>query len=79
MDPIPAPRQIQPHMVPLQLLIMATGNYNWFNLHTCVLLLPAWAADAHPRPDAIGDASKARAPSLWLIRCIIVFSFLEPR
>ena len=31
--------------LPLQLLIALTGNYNWFNLHTAVLLLPAWAAD----------------------------------
>ncbi|KAH8057189.1 hypothetical protein JL722_6832 [Aureococcus anophagefferens] len=26
-------------------LIMYSGNYNWFNLHTVVLLLPAWACD----------------------------------
>ena len=31
--------------LPLQLLIQLTGNYNWFNLHTAVLLLPAWASD----------------------------------
>lgn len=29
----------------LQLGIMISGNYNWFNVHTMVLLLPAWAAD----------------------------------
>eukprot|EP00928_Gymnodinium_smaydae_P041824 TRINITY_DN28258_c0_g1_i1.p1 TRINITY_DN28258_c0_g1~~TRINITY_DN28258_c0_g1_i1.p1 ORF type:complete len:841 (-),score=71.30 TRINITY_DN28258_c0_g1_i1:117-2591(-) len=31
--------------VPLQLAIMLTGNYNWFNLHTMALLLPSWDAD----------------------------------
>ena len=31
--------------LPLQILIQYTGNYNWFNLHTCILLLPAWAGD----------------------------------
>eukprot|EP00929_Paragymnodinium_shiwhaense_P123836 TRINITY_DN9815_c0_g2_i1.p1 TRINITY_DN9815_c0_g2~~TRINITY_DN9815_c0_g2_i1.p1 ORF type:complete len:851 (-),score=79.60 TRINITY_DN9815_c0_g2_i1:142-2694(-) len=31
--------------IPFQLAIMITGNYNWFNLHTIVLLLPAWEAD----------------------------------
>ncbi|MEO0560213.1 MAG: lipase maturation factor family protein, partial [Bacteroidota bacterium] len=31
--------------VPLQLGIMLTGNYNWFNLHTLALLVPAWARD----------------------------------
>ena len=31
--------------IPLQALIMYSGNYNWFNLHTVVLLLPAWACD----------------------------------
>ena len=31
--------------VPLQLGIMLTGNYNWFNFHTLVLFLPAWARD----------------------------------
>ena len=25
--------------LPLQILIQYTGNYNWFNLHTCILLL----------------------------------------
>lgn len=30
----------------LQLGIMLTGNYNWFNAHTAVLMLPAWEADA---------------------------------
>lgn len=29
----------------LQLGIIATGNYNWFNVHTIALLLPAWDAD----------------------------------
>ena len=31
--------------VPLQVLIMLTGNYNWFNIHTAVLLMPAWDSD----------------------------------
>lgn len=31
--------------LPMQALIQYTGNYNWFNLHTCILLLPAWACD----------------------------------
>ncbi|KAJ1457405.1 lipase maturation factor-domain-containing protein [Pelagophyceae sp. CCMP2097] len=29
----------------LQVGIQATGNYNWFNLQTAALLLPAWAPD----------------------------------
>lgn len=41
--------------LPLQIGIQLTGNYNWFNIQTCVLLLPAWAADsdrpARPRFD----------------------------
>lgn len=36
--------------VAFQALIQLSGNYNWFNLHTCVLLLPAWAADAPSQP-----------------------------
>ena len=30
---------------PLQVFIMLTGNYNWFNLHVLVLCLPCWDAD----------------------------------
>ena len=38
--------------LPLQILIQYTGNYNWFNLHTCILLLPAWAGDFHEEENA---------------------------
>ena len=31
--------------LPLQAAIMLSGNYNWFNLHTAALLLPAWEHD----------------------------------
>ena len=31
--------------VPFQASIMLTGNYCWFNLHTAILLLPAWDTD----------------------------------
>ena len=44
--------------LPLQVLIMLTGNYNWFNFHTALLLLPAWDADADaaglPFPSLLG-------------------------
>ena len=32
---------------PLQLLIMITGNYNWFNLHVLLLCIPCWDADGY--------------------------------
>jgi hypothetical protein len=31
--------------VPLQLLIILTGNYNWFNFQVLVLLVLVWASD----------------------------------
>ena len=37
--------------LPLQAAIMLSGNYNWFNLHTAALLLPAWERDFDPGPD----------------------------
>ena len=49
--------------VALQVGIFATGNYNWFNLHTVVLLLPAWAADVEL--DLVGRAAAARAFALF--------------
>jgi hypothetical protein len=53
--------------LPLQVLIMITGNYNWFNLHTALLLLPAWDSDADadglPFPLLLG--LPARALALW--------------
>ena len=48
--------------LPLQLAIMLTGNYNWFNLHTAALLLPAWERDYTP-------LDRGEQPSLcrWLL------------
>lgn len=43
--------------VPLQLGIMLTGNYNWFNLHTMVLLLPAWESDVAIAPRGGGGGA----------------------
>ena len=48
----------------LQIGIAATGNYNWFNLHTTVLLLPAWAADASPGDGGVGDDRGGLLPRL---------------
>ena len=54
--------------VPLQLGIAATGNYNWFNLQTLILLLPAWAADvtlvdsAPPKKRTAEAADRAGLP-----------------
>eukprot|EP00927_Polykrikos_kofoidii_P042217 TRINITY_DN36084_c0_g1_i1.p1 TRINITY_DN36084_c0_g1~~TRINITY_DN36084_c0_g1_i1.p1 ORF type:complete len:919 (-),score=116.73 TRINITY_DN36084_c0_g1_i1:67-2676(-) len=42
--------------VALQAGIMATGNYNWFNVHTIALTLPAWDADDY------GDGNGENAP-----------------
>jgi len=50
-DWTPPPVQWQ---VPLQLGIMLTGNYNWFNLHTLALLLPAADADVDPAGSPLG-------------------------
>ena len=50
--------------IPLQLGIMATGNYNWFNLHTCVLLLPAWDADVDMTAVPIQHAGQLLAAPL---------------
>ncbi|KAL1496713.1 hypothetical protein AB1Y20_014306 [Prymnesium parvum] len=36
--------------LPLQIAIMYSGNYNWFNLHTAALLLPAWERDVRLAP-----------------------------
>eukprot|EP01061_Rhynchopus_euleeides_P013165 TRINITY_DN2305_c0_g1_i2.p1 TRINITY_DN2305_c0_g1~~TRINITY_DN2305_c0_g1_i2.p1 ORF type:complete len:502 (+),score=118.42 TRINITY_DN2305_c0_g1_i2:155-1660(+) len=33
--------------------IQLTGNYNWFNLHALLLVLPSWAADS--KEDAVQD------------------------
>ena len=46
--------------LPLQAGIMLTGNYNWFNLHTAVLLLPAWDDDRDP----VAPTSSAWPPLL---------------
>ena len=46
--------------IPLQIGIMLTGNYNWFNLHTLVLLIPAWVADEY------GDLKEDLCPSRLL-------------
>ena len=52
--------------LPLQVLIMATGNYNWFNLHTAALLLPAWARDvslSHAASAVSAATVEAQQPS----------------
>eukprot|EP00927_Polykrikos_kofoidii_P006842 TRINITY_DN12776_c0_g2_i1.p1 TRINITY_DN12776_c0_g2~~TRINITY_DN12776_c0_g2_i1.p1 ORF type:complete len:897 (+),score=113.76 TRINITY_DN12776_c0_g2_i1:211-2901(+) len=41
----------------LQVGIMATGNYNWFNLQTIALLLPAWDADDYGDDDGASASS----------------------
>ena len=39
----------------LQIAIMLTGNYNWFNIHTCILLIPIVAPDIYDiRKNALG-------------------------
>ena len=43
----------------LQAAIAATGNYNWFNLHTAALLLPAWDRDV-----SLAAPSRRPPPSL---------------
>ena len=46
--------------LPLQAAIMLSGNYNWFNLHTAALLLPAWERDFDPDPGQGSGPSGAR-------------------
>ena len=49
--------------LPLQVAIAYTGNYNWFNMHTAALLLPAWERDAYlPSPRAAAPDPRAAAP-----------------
>ena len=57
--------------LPLQLGIALSGNYNWFNLHTAVLLLPAWDADVddvereREEEAAEGEHREAGGKGLW--------------
>ncbi|CAE8592870.1 unnamed protein product, partial [Polarella glacialis] len=46
----------------LQIGIIATGNYNWFNFQSLILLLPAWDADNYG--DAGDCCSEGRGPLL---------------
>ena len=46
----------------LQVLIVATGNYNFFNLLTLVLCIPAWARDFDDQPWAIERAKSMAGP-----------------
>jgi hypothetical protein len=52
--------------LPFQIAIMISGNYNWFNIHTAVLLLPAWDKDtlthAAGHRDGRGDGGGSWLP-----------------
>jgi len=52
--------------LPLQIAIMLTGNYNWFNFHTMTLLLPAWDSDFDLAAEPLPLCSWLLAPlRLW--------------
>lgn len=59
--------------VPLQIAIQLTGNYNWFNMQTCVLLLPAWASDTQTRWPRFDRACATLAAVVLLAAFIRLF------
>lgn len=43
--------------------IQVTGNYNWFNMHTALLMLPVWEDDSSS--DGSSDAQPGEDTPLW--------------